>query len=303
MTHFRTQEISQTPRGWHVRTVRAGEHQVRIAFPPGSRHRGAGRVVEILHPKENPSCEDGSCAANPAELVILGNPAGEPRVETYSFATRRAGHIRQATRVVFPDGRKVEFIERLPKAKAIAQAKEQLAKGNPDGEEIAETEQAVQLYREFHGKDPKEIIEAQRSTAMRLDYVALGELLGVAPYVEGLRIPSPEHWDDGGYPVLKFDGVKLASNAAGTQLYAIGGEQDLADVLDEFGADPTKDVLDLGEIAYVTYRARKSLNNFEETEWTHVFDEPRPVLGFDQLKREIFFAGGRYEVNAPGIEH
>ena len=177
------------------------------------------------------------------------------------------------------------------------------ARRNPEGE-TSETDQAVRLYQEFHGKDPKGIIEAQRSAAMRLDYVCLGPLLGLAPYVDGLKIPSPAHWDDGGYPVLEFEGVKLAANAAGTQLYAIEGDQDLSELLEKFpDVDSSKDLVDLGPIAYVTYEARKSLDNFELVQYTHEFDEPRPLLGFDQVKREIFFVGGRYQVNAPGIEH
>jgi len=268
--HYRTQDVAPVPAGWRVRTVAAGEHLARIAFPPGARRTGAGKVVQILHPQANPACQEGSCVSNPAELVILGNPSQR---EQQRAARERAQQIRRAA-------------------------------GRNPGDATSETEQGVRLFQAFHGKDPHEIIEAQRSTAMRLDYVCLGPLLGVAPYVEGLRIPSPDHWFKGGYPVLRFEGVKLTSNAAGTQLYALEGDQDLSGVLDEFpDVDPEKDLLDLGEIAFVVYEARKSMDGFELTEYMHTFDEPRPALGFDRVKAEIFFAGGRYVVRAPGIEH
>ena len=426
---YRTQHVAAAPSGYHVRTIPSGEHWIRLAFPPGPRRRGSGRLVEILHPAgENP------CRLNPAELVVLGNPheivqKGTRAVMIYSndadgpfhsrlwvnakvsgnqivdgdatttsrTATTLAGARKQAEKMLadasrnpaelvilgnpsqagkdayqtgydhgYYDasvGHKSEYsfhaypsesqyqkdysrgyraghsayhrehrsnpsvvqqhlikiakdTLRMPDAMlgvmggmTKEQAREILRKHgirfkeNP-GDETNETDQAVRLYQEFHGKDPQGIIEAQRSAAMRTDYACLGPLLGVAPFVEGLKIPSPEHWDDGGYPVLTFSGVKLASNAEGTQLYAIGGDQDLTEVLDQFPeVDAAKDLIDLGPIAYITYEARKSMDGFELVQYTHTFDEPRPLLGYDQVKREIFFVGGRYQVNAPGIEN
>lgn len=281
-SHFRAEEKAPTPAGWRVRTVVAGQHQVRIAFPPGPRRRGAGKVVEVLHPRgENP------CRMNPAELVIFANPrkvigARQPR-KGETIAEQKFREYQ-------------ERIKRMPKP--IRDVFE-----NPEG---AELEQAVQLFEQFHGREPEEILTEQRSAAMRLEYVALGELLGLAPFVPELKIPSPAHWDDGGYPVLLLEqaDIKLASNAAGTQIYAIGGDQDISDVLGDFPeVDSTKDLLNLGELAYVVYKARKSMDGFDEKEYMHSFDEPRPSLGYDQVKQELFFIGGRYTVDAPGIDH
>ena len=47
MTH---EEIAAVPRGWRVRTVTRDGHRVRLAFPPGPRRTGSGRLVSILHP-------------------------------------------------------------------------------------------------------------------------------------------------------------------------------------------------------------------------------------------------------------
>jgi hypothetical protein len=74
---YQHQHLAEAPRGWRVRTKRAADHVLRIAFPPGRRRRGAGRLLEILHPKKNPACENGECAIaqNPVEeLLIFGNP-------------------------------------------------------------------------------------------------------------------------------------------------------------------------------------------------------------------------------------
>jgi len=288
---YKTQDVEQVPSGWRVRTVQSGAHQIRVAFPPGPRRRGAGKVVQILHPRT-----DNPCSLNPAELVILGNPSKD-------VPTQHQIRIAEETLKMSDVMARVMGGMTKDEARAILRKYRIRFKENPPPE-ATETQQAVSLYQEFHGRDPKAIVEAQRSAAMRLDYTCLGDLLGVAPFVEGLKIPAPTHWDDGGYPVLQFAGVKLASNAAGTQLYAIGGDQDLTEVLGDFpDADATKDLIDLGEIAYVTYEARKSMDGHQLVEYTHEFDEPRPRLGFDRVKREIFFAGGRYQVNAPGIEH
>ena len=171
-------------------------------------------------------------------------------------------------------------------------------RGNPE-----ELTQAVELYETFQGKRAENIIEAQRSAAMRMDYAALGSLLAIGLYTEDLKIPSPDHWED--YPHLKFArDVTLASNAEGSQLYAIGGNQDVSQAAAQIpDVDTSKDLLDLGPIAFVVYFARKSVDNFQPTEYMHQFDTPRPSLGFDQIKTEIFFAGGRYSVEAPGIVH
>jgi hypothetical protein len=74
---YQHQHLAEAPRGWRVRTKRAGDHVLRVAFPPGRRRRGAGRLLEILHPKKSPACESGECSIsqNPVEeLLIFGNP-------------------------------------------------------------------------------------------------------------------------------------------------------------------------------------------------------------------------------------
>ncbi len=57
-TQFRHQEIAVPPAGTKVRTIHAGKHELRIAFPKGARKKGSGTLVSILHPRseKNPSC-------------------------------------------------------------------------------------------------------------------------------------------------------------------------------------------------------------------------------------------------------
>ena len=57
-TKFRHQDIAVPPAGTKVRTIHAGKHELRIAFPKGARKKGSGTLVSILHPRseKNPSC-------------------------------------------------------------------------------------------------------------------------------------------------------------------------------------------------------------------------------------------------------
>jgi hypothetical protein len=163
---------------------------------------------------------------------------------------------------------------------------------NPDGAELGEAER---LYEEFHGREPREILELAVSAEESGNYTALGDLLE-------LIIDSPA----GDRVKLKFkgDGVKLASSPDGSELYLFGGSQDLTECLDKFGADTSKELIDLGEAYQVVYDAAKWQTDFKPQDWEHKFGEEsglRPRVFYDQRKQRIFFAGGTYRVERPGI--
>jgi hypothetical protein len=85
-SRFRHEDVSSVPGGWKVRTVKAGAHRVRVAFPPGRKQVGSGRLVSILHPIAGSNPCTNPCnlrSTNPAELMVMSanNP---PR--------RRHGH-------------------------------------------------------------------------------------------------------------------------------------------------------------------------------------------------------------------
>jgi hypothetical protein len=237
--NYRVEHVATVPQGWHVRTKMQATHMLRIAFPPGCRRRGAGKVVEIFHPvNENP------CA-----------------MQAKRQTRERAARIRTA---------------RL---------------SNPG----SATESAAALYEQFHGQSPREILEMQESDAARHTYTALGDL-------RELVIDAPA-----GKVKIGFDGsdaVKVASAPGGKQLYLIGGNQNLDSQLGRFGSDPGKDFVELGAATQITYRARKSMDNFQMVDYYHDLGEETnepPFAFYDRLKRRIFLAGGRYRVEAPGI--
>lgn len=228
------------------------------------------------------------------------NPARVARVETYQLRAMTGRPIRRATKVVFDDGREVRFMERMPKRKAIRQAIEEITRHpesfparNPEGD-------AAELYRSFHGKEPHEVIELAVTAEQAGTYTVLGDLVE-------LTIDSPS----GNRVKLNFkdDGVKLASSGGGSQLYLFEGNQDLTECLAEFDIDTSKETLDLGDAIKVVYDAAKWQTDFKPQEWDHKFGEesgvcPRVFYRVHppaKSKQQIFFAGGNYRVERPGI--
>jgi len=319
---MRTEHVATSPRGWKVRTIAPGpdsKHEVRIAFPPGRRKKGSGRVVEILHPagEKNPKCALSEKARkNPGELLIFGNPSTAAKKRT----TRdRASRIRAArlnpkarygkvftergTKYVKFDGgailltHAIERAKELGDKKTVARLEKHLS--NPKKKNLrprrnpSEEEQAVRLFQGFHGHDPKEIVEKHVSAATRLDYTALGDLVY-------LKVETPV----GKKAEFNFhgDGVKLAISPDGKQLYCIGGNQNILPCLDEDSKQ--KDFIDLGDAIEVAYLARKIHGKFQPVEYYHEFGEvdgTLPRLMYDRLRKQIFFIGGNYwvDVNMP----
>lgn len=310
-THFQVEHVAPTPRGWHVRTKREGQHELRIAFPPGPRRTGAGRLVEVLHPKkENPTCGLAHLHArqNPQASVSTRKEAEAKRAEWEAQGFQVSIHpMHGGTFAVLATKKAKNSRRRHNQADLLTDAE------TGAGDVSTETEQAVRLFEKFHGKEPAEILEVQRSAAMRLDYTALGDLvaIGVGPAdLRGQELVN--HWED--LPNIGFEGegVKLASAPSGRQLYLIGGNQDLTADLPEFeGVDPEKDLIDLGEAGFLVYLARKWQTKFEPIEWVHELGEETgvlPRLVFDRIKSELCLVGGDYfidltEFRSPGIEN
>jgi len=326
------QHFAEAPSGWRVRSRRTGDHVLLIAFPPGRRRRGSGRLLEILHPKRNPACENGECsiAQNPVEeLLIFGNPSRHRIANTQGGnASHKPGckcpiceHGREnpIDPKAFEEGRKAGHADAYIGNDQLLRLTQSMTgssnaysrdyargyvKGFREGRRRnqSDTSEAVRLFETFHGHDPKEISERQETSAMRLDYTCLGDLDYLIVQPEGRRSVQ-----------INFDGdhVKLASAPNGRQLYLIGGNQNLSSVIGDLTDDPTKDFIDLGEGLEVEYMARKIHGHFEPTFYYHKFGEKNgvlPRLMYDNLKKRIFFVGGEYFIDtsqavSPGIEN
>lgn len=193
-------------------------------------------------------------------------------------------------------------------------------------------ERASELFETFHHRGSSGTYETQRSAKSRKEFTILGPLVAIGwnaeKYCEYKRALGKrdwekykvEHWDK--LPHLAFltgpqiehlkrviedprqyvkDCPLLGSSPNGKQLYAI--TPDGADVpLGEFHTDTSKDFIDLGEATFVVYLAKKP---DEAVEWIHELGEEggsRPRLVLNRLgKKELFFVGGSYRVEGPGI--
>ena len=161
---------------------------------------------------------------------------------------------------------------------------------------LDEIDEAQKLYEAFQGKAATEVLDLHEPDAVRDDFAKLGWLIS-------LRI-QPRTTDKAIDLNFKADKVILASNAEGSQLYALGGKQDLNGCLKLFQTDESKDFVELGEAESVVYLTRKAQANFELSEFEHEFGEEGgelPFLFYNRLQKRIFFVGGDYTVESPGI--
>ena len=272
-------------------------------------------------------------AKNPGELIIFGNPE-----KVYRKAQLRKVNPLPAALVAaltegagFTAGSKViEAASKGPSRKLIDRAagktpRRKPARGRSHKRNPDELGQATDLFEQFHKRGPSGVFELQRSAKVRQDYTILGPLVALGTDAEKFDRIDPDddqvvqEWDK--LPHMAFltgpqvDQVKkvlgdpkqylkniplLASSPNGKQLYVLCNEPLTID-LTAFDTDAQKDFVDLGEVTFVVYIAKKP---HEVLEWVHTFGEEggdRPRLAYSQFNKEFFFIGGSYRVEAPGI--
>lgn len=167
---------------------------------------------------------------------------------------------------------------------------------NPGGDREAA---AGSMYEKFHGEQPQFTDDYQEPTPRPETLTELGDLLE-------LRVKRDAGWKEGVLD-LQGCGVKLACDAAGKQLYCIGGDQRISrGMLTRLGVQNCKKIIDLGAGTYVAYRTRKSLVGGKLASYEHFLGEEtgmRPRLVYDRRGPEprILFSGGEYRVEEPGI--
>lgn len=164
-------------------------------------------------------------------------------------------------------------------------------KGNPSATAGGDS---ADLYRDFHGTEPTQIIEVQESNRERTELVSLGML----QLISGATA-------SGTYALQSTD-INLAANPEGTQLYLVGGDQAgvMGGLKELPGVDATKDLIEIGVAKRVIYRARKEMHGNQIIDYDHEFAEEGgtyPTLFFDKLKRRLFLIGGSYQVRPEGI--
>lgn len=318
---YRHEDREAVPRGWKVRTVKAGKHRVRVAFPPGRREKGSGRLVSILHPiGENP-CELRS--TNPAELMVMGaNPPRTRKNLTYRVVAVAKQHGADITRD-FPTKQEAkEFTRQIskkeyfrPHVKALrtnpaellivgANPRVEVVHGaNPPTEEIVE---------DFTGQDAEFIDVYNEPHIPRGRYAQLGPLfaLYVKPAKGGQvqRIGAPEalghdfptYW--GGKPPL------LVTDSTAKQIYFVDGSQDITACLEAFGGnDRGNGLVELGQVRRIDYQCHKEhVASPDEDLWKHDHGEENgvlPTLLFDTQCKRLLYEGGDYRIEGAWIRN
>jgi hypothetical protein len=90
------------------------------------------------------------------------------------------------------------------------------------------------------------------------------------------------------------------------QLYVVGGNQNIDSKLKELGADPEKDLIDLGFCYLIEYFSQKKFDRYEPTTYFHHFGEKtgiQPRLIYDRVHHLLQLVGGEYVVKSVGIDN
>jgi len=305
---YSTQDVRSVPPGWKVRTVKAREHRVRVAFPPGRREKGSGVVVAVLHPKnENPN----TCTTrqkNPAELILMGaNPMGMKAArlsnpydsltvdERLAFGRlglgkaqlQSAADIRRARKQVAANER---FKNRLPNP------------GVGTGEIGEEAGRAQDLYERFHETESSHYTVLSEPHMQSGDYTDLGEFLDV----------KVKPANGGPVQVISFEGgdVRLVSDAGGRQLYLAGHGQDLDEPSLRVFSDGAEDRLLLGKARTIAYQAVKWHPEVpdgargKDKPYEHRFGEDRgtePDVWYSRSMKRLLIGRASYRVEGAGI--
>lgn len=171
---------------------------------------------------------------------------------------------------------------------------------------------ALTAFRDFHGKDPDKVIRMENTVIESGNYFLVGEFFGydlTAFPIERFSQVKPNVFAEGA-------GIKLCagkieeqdrSKMVAHQLFLMGGNQDLEFALkDKFGITSGAQLLDLGEIKNIWYKARKKQDSFQLYHYHHTFGEEggsRPYLMYDRVHKKQFIIGGDYSVPLEGIRN
>jgi hypothetical protein len=191
------------------------------------------------------------------------------------------------------------------KKMALAKVAPLVAITNPSRRNHHNDQAAIDAYRDFHGREPGELIEFDRPVKYPGRTTALGDLVKLkvkvpAGRLEGSRIVT----------LSNFKGALLTRHPREVQLYLEGGDQSVD--LEEFGILEPHGIEFLGEVTEITYYTRKDHLGREggEANYVHTFGRneetgektERPLLNYDVTNEQLIFAGGGYSIPAEGID-
>ena len=326
-SRFRHEDREAVPKGWKVRTVKAGKHRVRVAFPPGRKVKGSGRLVSILHPVGENPCALRS--TNPAELMVMGaNPPRRRNGTNYRVVAvpRHGGANLEKTAATKELAREIArgidksvyfkpMIQRV--TVAAANPAELLVMGaNPRVEVVSSPNPPTEeIVEEFTGR-PVEFLDVYNEPHMKRGrYGKLGPLVAlyVKPakggQVQRIGAPEavgqgfPEYWN--GTPPL------IVTDSTAKQIYFVDGTQDISNCLHLFTGAAAREggaqgIYELGQVRRIDYQCRKEVASPEEDLWKHDHGEENgvlPTLLFDAKNKRLLYEGGDYRIEGPWIHN
>ena len=163
---------------------------------------------------------------------------------------------------------------------------------------------SAEVFEEFHGFAPSEVITVTKRIHHHEHLAAAGKLVSLD--VWGI--------DGRGHRISGFKGAYLAFNESKNQLFVEGGDQ--AVNLEDFGIDPPHELETLGQLTDIGYQTNKTHLGDEggEAVYVHKFRSTNengkhvvvkiaryPDLIYDVRNEQLLFSGGSYEILREGI--
>lgn len=226
-------------------------------------------------------------------------------VTPHGYKVRTVARDGHRVRIAFPPGRRVagsgQVVEvlhprnenpcRLPNPSELV-----VMMANPSA---VDADGAARMYEDFHGEPAKRVTTYDEPEPRPQTLAQLGTLVELQ-----VNRPGGRKWG-----VLDFQGqgVQVGANAAGTQIYFVGGNQKVSrGQITDLRSDNSKELIDLGECMAIAYRARKAQVNGIASDYEHHFGEDtgvRPRLMYDRRGPEprLLLAGGQYSARIEGI--
>lgn len=217
----------------------------------------------------------------------------------------RRGGMRRTNdeRALLEAGKKLALAGVYPAAVLLNKGKKRKNTGRKNPSDAA-----VEAFRDFHGRDPEEVIEFESTQRFfPAETSAIGDLVELniripAGRVEGSRIVT----------LKNFGEAWLTRHPKRKQLYVEGGDQSLD--LEEFGLDSSDphEVEYLGELTRCMYFTTKDHlgrdggtanyhHRFGKNELT--LDKTELIkVGYHVPDEQLIFMGGGYEIPSEGID-
>lgn len=288
--------------GGGLRTRTANSLKRKLSKARKTAERRVTKAVDALQGKKNPSATLSQGKAS-AYIVEMGS-------HRYSAQIVRADGGREEQNFSGPGSFKAAMSWARLRLHEVANAKSRYKvyplseagkrrKSNPE-------DASVRMYEKFHGMPSEEVREYVEERHRHQWLAGLGPLIDLkVRNVQGnkdvtLNFPDPEAAKLG-------DVVMLTVEESGTQLYAVGGDQELPldQLIEQFGMvkNDIRDNMLIGTILMCTYRTRKSFEKQgrEEIDFFHAIGKEGsrgvyPVLIYHPRDQSIEIAGGRYYV-------